>query len=108
MRVPLLAREERGLMELVPVPLEVERMRSGWESEAGLRLRSRGAEGEEEDEGRKTEDEVSLLLWCDCAEGGVSLKMWMVSVAEETQRREEVALKDMLKMREGMEPRRNW
>jgi len=36
------------------------------------------------------------------------LKMWIVSVAEETQRRDEVALKDMLKMREGMEPRRNW
>ena len=36
------------------------------------------------------------------------MKTCTVSVAEETQRREEVALKDMLYMREGMEPRRNW
>jgi hypothetical protein len=33
--------------------------------------------------------------------------MWMVSVEEETQRRVEVVLKDMLYMCEGMEPRRN-
>lgn len=40
--------------------------------------------------------------------GGASLKMWTVSVAEETQRRVEVALKDMQYMRAGMLPRRNW
>lgn len=34
--------------------------------------------------------------------------MCTVSVAEDTHRREEAVLKDMLKMREGMEPRRNW
>lgn len=39
--------------------------------------------------------------------GGASLKMWTVSVADETQRRVEVALKEMQKMRAGMLPRRN-
>lgn len=40
--------------------------------------------------------------------GGASLKMWIVSVAEETQRRVEVALKLMQYIRAGMLPRRNW
>ena len=48
---------------------------------------------DEEDEGR-TAEEASLPFRC-CA-AGPSLKMWTVSVAEETQRREEVVLKDML------------
>ena len=37
-----------------------------------------------------------------------SLKMWTVSEAEEMQSREEVVLKDMLKILDGIEPRRNW
>lgn len=37
-----------------------------------------------------------------------SLKTWIVSVAEETQRSVAVALNAMLKMRAGREPRRNW
>ena len=39
---------------------------------------------------------------------GPNLKIWMVSVADETQRSVEVTLNDMLKIREGMEPLRNW
>lgn len=39
---------------------------------------------------------------------GPSLKIWTVSVADETQRRVEVTLNDILKIREGMEPLRNW
>lgn len=39
---------------------------------------------------------------------GLSLKMWMVSVAEETQRSVLVALKDMQCILAGMLPRRNW
>jgi len=102
MKVPLVFRDE---MEVVSAPFEMERRRSGCESLEGLRLRSR-AVPEEEEEGRRVEGEASLSLrW---GAGVPSLKMWIVSVAEETQRREEVALKDMLKMREGMEPRRNW
>jgi len=101
MKVPLVFRAD---MEDVSAPFEMERRRSGWESLEGLRLRSRAAP--EEEEGRRAEGEASLSLrW---GAGAPSLKMWIVSVAEETQRREEVALKDMLKMREGMEPRRNW
>ena len=90
MSVPLCFREEA---ESDSAPLEVERVRSSWESEAaGLRLGSRVLD--EEDEGRMAEEEASLPFRC-CA-AGPSLKMWTVSVAEETQRREEVVLKDML------------
>ena len=89
MSVPLCFREEA---ENDSAPLEVDRVRSSWESEgAGLRLWSRVRD--EEDEGR-TAEEASLPFRC-CA-AGPSLKMWTVSVAEETQRREEVVLKDML------------
>ena len=47
----------------------------------------------------------------DCAVAVVSeesLKMCMVSVAEDTQSNVDDALKDMLNMREGIVPRRNW
>lgn len=37
-----------------------------------------------------------------------SLKIWIVSVAEETQSSVDVILKDMLKIRDGIEPLRNW
>ena len=90
MSVPLCFREEG---ESDSAPLEVERVRSSCESEgAGLRLRSRVLD--EDDEGRIAED-ASLPFRC-CWAAGPSLKMWTVSVAEETQRREEVVLKDML------------
>ena len=93
MSVPLCFREEA---ENDSAPLEVERARSSWESEgAGLRLRSRSRVLDEEDEGRMAE-EASLPFRCCAAAAGPSLKMWTVSVAEETQRREEVVLKDML------------
>lgn len=91
-------------MEAAPLEGEWERLKSGWESDAGLRLRSRLAP--EEDEGRRAEDEASLSLRFPCPDAP-SLKMCIVSVAEETHRREEAALKDMLKIREGMDPRRN-
>jgi hypothetical protein len=38
---------------------------------------------------------------------GPSLKMWMVSVADDTHNSVEVTLNDMLNIREGIEPRRN-
>jgi len=38
---------------------------------------------------------------------GPSLKIWIVSLAEETQSSVEVMLNDMLKMRDGIEPLRN-
>ena len=71
------------------LPLLVERVKSGCESLAGLRLRSRRW-GDNEVFVRP----VSLLP----GRGGeaLSLKMCTVSVAEETQSKEEVALKDML------------
>lgn len=37
-----------------------------------------------------------------------SLKMWTVSEAEEIHSSDDVVLKDMLKIRDGIEPRRNW
>ena len=37
-----------------------------------------------------------------------NLKMWTVSEAEEMHSNEEVVLKDMLKILDGIEPRRNW
>lgn len=40
--------------------------------------------------------------------GWVSLNTWTVSVDEETQRRVDVVLNDMLYILEGIEPRRNW
>lgn len=89
MSVPLCLRSEP---ERNWAPLEVERVRSGWEADgAGLRLLSRVLE--EEEDGRIAE-EASLPFLC-CA-AGLSLNIWTVSVAEETQRREEVVLKDML------------
>lgn len=91
------------VIEVDSASREGERARSGCESLAGLRLRSCSFD---EDEGRNAEDEASLSF--RCCTGVPSLKMWIVSVAEETQSRLEVALKDMLKMREGIEPRRNW
>ena len=42
----------------------------------------------------------------DCE--GDSLKMWTVSVADDTQSRVEVALNAMLKIRAGRVPLRNW
>ena len=98
--MPLFLREA---IDTESAPLEVERRRSVCESLAGLRLRSRASD---EEEGRRAEEDASLSFRC-CA-GVLSLKMWIVSVAEETQRRLEVALKDMLKIRDGIEPRRNW
>ena len=70
-------------------PLLIERVKSGCESLAGLRLRSR-RRGDNDLFARP----LSLLV----GRGGevLSLKMCTVSVAEETQSREEVALKDML------------
>ena len=57
----------------------------------------RGGRDEEKEEGR---DELLCELEvrrCSRGEvGPMSLNMWTVSVAEETQRREEVALKDIL------------
>ena len=77
-----------------------DRVRSSWESlPPGLRLRSRWL-GEME-----SIEDSSPLRGCG---GAPSLKMCTVSVAEDTHRREEVVLNDMLYMREGMEPRRNW
>jgi hypothetical protein len=70
--------------------------KSGWESLAAgeaLRSRCQGRLGCEDGGG-----ELSTLLAVEGRreeEGPPSLKMWTVSVAEETQRREEVALKDM-------------
>lgn len=71
------------------LPLLVERVKSGCESLAGLRLRSRRW-GDNEAFARP----VSLLA----GRGGevLSLKICTVSDAEETQSRDEVALKDML------------
>jgi hypothetical protein len=40
--------------------------------------------------------------------GAPSRKMWTVSVAEDTLNKVDVELKDMLNIRAGMEPRRNW
>ncbi len=75
-------------------------VKSGCDSlPAGLVLRSR-ALGDIE-----STDESSPLRDWGC---GPNLKICTVSVAEETQRREEVALNDMLYIREGIEPRRNW
>ena len=72
--------------------LEVERVRSSRESEDEvLRLGSRCLEDEEEG---LMADEVSLVFLCWA--GGPSLKIWTVSVAEETQRSDDVVLKDML------------
>lgn len=71
------------------LPLLVELVGSGCESLAGLRLRSR-MWGDKEGFART----ASLLV--GRGEEVLSLKMCTVSVAEETQRREEVALKDML------------
>ena len=48
---------------------------------------------------------LSRSLRGPCAE---SLKMWTVSLAEETQRRVEAGLNVMLYMFAGIEPRRNW
>jgi hypothetical protein len=45
--------------------------------------------------------------WGGCWDGGESLKRWIVSVDDETQRRVDVVLKDMLKILDGIEPRRN-
>lgn len=59
MKVPLVFRE---VIEVVSAPFEAERMRSGCESLAGLRLRSRAEP--EEDEGRRAEGEASLSLRC--------------------------------------------
>lgn len=50
-------------------------------------------------------DEVESALGGDW---GPNLKIWMVSVADETHSRVDVILKDMLKIREGIEPLRNW
>ena len=71
------------------LPLLLERVKSGCESLAGLRLRFR-RDGDNEVFARP----VSLLA--DRGEEVLSLKMCTVSVAEETQSKEEVALKDML------------
>lgn len=92
MRVPLCLRRE-GLE-----PLETARVRSGWESEpVGLRLRSLLLLREV---GRRALSSSAVLSLagraCWEAEGATSLKMWTVSVAEETQRREEVALNAIL------------
>jgi len=98
----LLGREE-GLSELSRLALE------DWSSDVeGETLRSRplrtdveiwlGDEGGEEDWPFEEGFE----------EGAASLKMWIVSVAEETQRSVLAALKDMLYIRAGMLPRRNW
>jgi len=64
----------------------------------GLVLRSREIE-----DGLTWEDILllRLALW------GPRRKIWTVSVAEETQRSVEVELKDMLKIRAGIEPLRN-
>ena len=70
---------------------------------AGLRLRSRCFISEcEEDGGERSVDVEARRCMPP------SLKMCTVSEAEVTQRREEAVLKDMLKIRAGMEPRRNW
>lgn len=71
---------------------------SSWESDAErlLLLRSRAENlllvG---DEGGEEADLLSLPVLADVVLGGASLNMWIVSVAEETQRRVEVALKLM-------------
>ena len=64
----------------------------------GLVLRSREIE-----DGLTWEDMLLLRL----ALGEARRKIWTVSVAEETQRSVEVELKDMLKIRAGIEPLRN-
>lgn len=64
----------------------------------GLVLRSREIE-----DGLTWEDILLLRL----ALGTARRKIWTVSVAEETQRSVEVELKDMLKIRAGIEPLRN-
>lgn len=53
-------------------------------------------------------DKLLSLLVFGAVVSGDSLKMWIVSVALETQRRVLVALKDMQWILAGMEPRRNW
>ena len=89
---------------------------SGWESlAAGLTLRSRASAAAE-----SSAAGLDAFSWSGLPElllvlepialpsGAPSLKMWTVSEAELTQRREEVALKAMLEIRLGMLPRRNW
>ena len=90
MSVPLCFRSDAGRDS--ESSFEIEGVRSGSESEgAGLRLFSRLLD--EDDDGRIA-DEASLLFRC-CADGA-SLNTWTVSVAEETHRSEEAALKDIL------------
>jgi hypothetical protein len=52
--------------------------------------------------------EDMLLLRLELVLGAPSLKMWTVSVAEETLRSVEVELKDMLNILAGMDPLLNW
>ena len=78
--------------ELSGLRLRLEERRSRWD--VGVGAKPFGVVGE------------GGWSWPGCE--SESLNMWMVSVPEETQSSVEVPLKAMLKMRAGMEPRRNW
>ena len=89
-----------ALVDMESEPLLADLVRSGCESlPPGLELLSRLPDG-----GVESNEASSPLR----GRGGApSLKTCTVSVAEETHKREDIALKDMLYIREGIEPRRN-